>query len=1217
MKHIDPKKTIPVAWAGNVFRLSPDAIHREYREAGQSLAEIAASVPIWRWDEFQKFGEIRMNNHPVPVEYWHVVRPRVDGPVPVFVTLHLAPGRGGSSSQDEGKSPFAALAMIALVAVTTIVSGGFGAGVAGGWFAAGTTSAQLLGAGVGIVGSLAIGALTAPPVNQDKTQRGETIGSASADGNVLRKSVVIPRVVGTHKIFPPLAQDVLIERIGEDEYASVVYPLSGPHQLPVSQMYLGDTPINGAPDIEYQTREGWDDDTPLTLVTRQCKMTDTRLELSNFKIDTGDDSGVFLNDQVTPSNSIPRWHRIAGRRSPNEIWMHLDLPEGLYKTTSSIDTYIPFRIRIRRKGQVTWINLPEFMLTNRNNSSALRKSVKLKWSTGKVGSSSTYGDTSVSNPISSARRIGFWTARTTTVAASYGDGAWVAHSNFIGGSGETYFVRDFVTGRGQLKNVILGLDDITFLLDEAVIPKGEYEIEIKRGLHLANFVVQTYEYSPVSGLHDFFSYYTSGGHRVVVEQNSLKGSVYLTRVVNIWNEHPVGLPGMALVAIRARNRRLEQFSVVASGYVPDWDGSGWNDWKVTSNPAPNLAYALIGGLNADPLPLTMLDQSVLTNWRSRCATEGYEVNAIFDGQPLSEVLDIIAGCGYARPAQSEKFGVVQDYDRTDESIVQLFSTQNMMNFRWEKAFPKTPNGFLVKYKDEDLNYEDTEMVVYGDGYGPSTPNLKLEEYPVNGITNSLKVEDRALFDLGQAKRRSTYYYGTIEMESLWCRRGDLVGVQYDIIDRFSGSSTIEAVLKNGSDEITGLLLESGIKVNVNPDGEPNPGVNTGLAIQMTDGTVTVKRLTGTGTNMREVTFETPFADPGTVVVWGENKPLIRMGCQVVSGRVNQEYRKLVLASIRPGKDFKADITLVDHASELFQVVGSARRTIAITASASSVVTARPRATAELKIDASATALPSVIAAASSEIIINATGDNRKRTLTSANAQIVMTAQAVVVRQTYGAAAPTIALNAVADSWRTTFGSMSAALVIDAVLTPHLLIDNGGSAHLSIDYGDAAAFRIAYGVSSVDLSIEAVADSLRHSLLAGSASLEISATADNHRTTFSGQMPAPMVVTAQAVGLRFSPGDPEDQTIEIEVEAAGYRIAYGSGDATLEIIASSGATAEVITGGGASIEVQATAANLHTKKTDGNASISIAAVADSIIVAAEPGGFNIGFDNGFS
>lgn len=895
--------------------------HVEMWREGMTVYEIVLAMNCLPAG-FLKRGEVRVNGDVIPATMWHCVRPKgTTDAVPISVTFHMPLRGGGGRGGSVGKQIFAVVAAIALTIATAGISAGvlgpLGAlSISGTYFAAGSVSAAVLSGAVGVAGALALSALTAPPsIKPANESTADSPAAASAEGNLVDPSGAVSRVIGTRKVFPQLACEPVTELVGEDEYVEAVYILAGPHDL--SEIRIGDSAIATAEDIEYETREGWPSDAPIDLVARQGRTLTPQIELSPHQVERT--SQQDLKAGPLPQQRLPVWHATSTRNSPDEVWLHLLLPEGLRtQVDAGAQIAIPFRFRIRRRGDAEWVNLPELHYSA-NAAQQVRAAVMLKWE----ANADSIPAVVASNGWSAA----FKSVPAQTVAPPMG--GWTANAAFSSGAGGDALYAG-VEGTTNVANAHLVDNVATIYLDPAVFPKGVYDIEVKRGCAYSKsgLAQDSYLYNGV--IRDFFGYYESGSlKKIPFSRENLSERAYLARVVSIWNEHPLPKPGFATIAIRARNRRVERVSTIASGYVQDWDGVGWNTWTTTSNPAPHYRDVLSGALNLDPLPTALRDDEGLVAWRAACADLDYTCDAIMEGRRIEEVLTLLGSCGYARPYQSELWGVTRDYDRSDEAPIQVFSARNARAFKFKKAFARLPDGFRVTYRDDNADYETDQVIVYRDGYNGGA-DRRLEQITYDGLLKPEKVRGRALFDLRQAEHRSTFYSFDAPLEAIVCRRGSLVAVQHDILSRHSGAARVRSLVAGGPGKIAGLNLDSIVDVVNEPDmlavadmlavqDMRRVGIQTGAAIRLTDGSVKVAAFSDATGPTDSVTFETEIDDvllPCGPFDSGDIHE-IEPGCLVIIGDIGSEYLRLIVSEIRPGPDLMASLTMVDEAPQLF------------------------------------------------------------------------------------------------------------------------------------------------------------------------------------------------------------------------------------------------------------------------------------------------------------
>lgn len=491
------------------------------------------------------------------------------------------------------------------------------------------------------------------------------------------------------------------------------------------------------------------------------------------------------------------------------------------------------------------------------------------------------------------------------------DYSWLANGYFRNGSGITNRVMSSASN-GDVIKVGLFADRVEVYLDPATFPKGNYDVQVKAGAPIKSSDFEPRRYAATSGgggvsypsvdgtlIYDFFGYQNFGGFKTTPKD--LKGIYFKmarVRAVSVWNSAPIVGHDFAIIAVKIKNQQLGALSVMASGYTKDWDGSGWNTVKITNNPAPHLYDALTGIHNADPIPADLISNSDFVAWRTQCINKGYTVNAVFEGRTIQDVANVLSGCGYARLRPAEKWGIYMDRDRSAEGPSNVYSHKNMQNFHWDKAFPKLPDGLRARYTSADDDYTEQEIIVLRPGV---TDTGVYEDIRYEGLITEADAQERALFDLAQMTVRPVFYNGITNFQHIHNRRGDLVALQIDVLDRFAGSSYAVEVLKSGS-TITGLKLYGSIPIET--------GTAWGVAIRGLDGSLYIKQIVDPGTDddYKEITFLNPFPDPGSNV--------IDSGCLIAAGPLGQEYKRVIVHSIVPKED-TAQMIFVDEAPQLW------------------------------------------------------------------------------------------------------------------------------------------------------------------------------------------------------------------------------------------------------------------------------------------------------------
>jgi hypothetical protein len=353
--------------------------------------------------------------------------------------------------------------------------------------------------------------------------------------------------------------------------------------------------------------------------------------------------------------------------------------------------------------------------------------------------------------------------------------------------------------------------------------------------------------------------------------------------------------------------------------VPDWNGTEWTGLNVTDNPSPHYRDVLIGDLNDNRIPEDLVDDSTLVEWRTRCTTNEFRCNAVFENENVSRVLEVIGSCGYARPRQAELWDVAQDRDFTFITPVQLFSPRNMRGFRWEKAFiRRRPDGLRVRFNDSSDNYVEKTIVV--PRHDVLAANVgRLEEIKYDGLVTEREAVSKAVYDQRQVIERFTFYYGEVDAESLVCRRGDLVLVQHDMLDQFAGFSRVLSFTEEAA-TFTEIVLDGSVPAigtfftdDVSPKFFQTPTdfftENVGVTLRLKDGTTT--------------TFEAALSEDGFVLTPDPPLPIsgittnLERECLVTTGRLLKFTRRMIVYDISPSPDLTARITFVDEAPALW------------------------------------------------------------------------------------------------------------------------------------------------------------------------------------------------------------------------------------------------------------------------------------------------------------
>lgn len=622
MTPIVPATATPVLLRPSLF--STATIRHEAHE-GQSIADMLRACPELP-PEIWSHGIVRIGGWDVPRaqwveiprEHWERVRHKPGPDRLIDVSIRFAGGGEGG-----GKSILGLIASIALLVIVSAVSGGALAGVFGTTlFAAGSTSAALAAAGIAVVGSLAINALTPPPVTTKSQEAldtgGAPLGSASIQGNVLEPFAPIPFVMGTHRVAPPHLIAPWSEAVNDDQFVYAIVGLNGPHAM--NSILLNNAPIDSLEGVEYEVRDiAITGDVATTLIDKQVWENQVGGELTPHKVQDNDTD--LLQDVTTPANSYPQWQSARSRTTPEEIWITLTFSSLVFQSSSdTLPGGVPIRIRVRRVGDVSWVNLPEFIAT-RERLEPFRGLIKIVFDR---------------DPPGGFQRVDQDTSFPPWASALYVTNA-VNAEGFDVNSYFTPVADKYASHVGSANGVA------TVYLNPAVFLPGTYDVEVKRGFafNAANFSQTAYTLS--GGVPNFFSHTAaSSPPSILQEQSKVPCRVSFQAISSVWNEPPLqgtfgpyGGLGLSLIAIKAKNIAIQSLTVLATGYAPAWNGSFWGSLAATRNPAAWGRHIALGGQSIRaPYVVDQLDDESIADWFNFCDEIADVASTLFFGETL-------------------------------------------------------------------------------------------------------------------------------------------------------------------------------------------------------------------------------------------------------------------------------------------------------------------------------------------------------------------------------------------------------------------------------------------------------------------------------------------------------------------------------------------------------------------------------------------------------
>lgn len=727
--------------------------------------------------------------------------------------------------------------------------------------------------------------------------------------NVIKKNQQIPAVIGTHRVTPaavtPPFTDVFTGRI-IDTYQ--IFALQGAHKFE-------DIEINGArldsfedDELEIQTREGFDSDTPITLIETSVFEDVFDEDLPDFQLTQG--SSNLVRTQDPPTDSKPTWVVHASKTEPDEIWCDIDLTNGLIRQGSVISS-TEFLVRIRLKGSSVWRNLPVFRLRG-NFTERRRFRIKLVF-TADPGGLNLPDWTTYTFPAITFNKL-------HDAFSNYQSSTWDSDPYF--GTHET---SGSVSPGDTLTQHLDASDAVaTLYLDpndpSNPWPKGEYEIAIRRGYGGRSMPTTNLNwYQEVEGTSGLWRLSDNGTRTLPENSDMVWHSISTVR-----NEHPISGDNYALLAVKARNLQLNSVTVKASGYTADLISGVWTEAQNTSNPAAWARRVRTDENQAYPMSDAVRADADFESWHADCVAQGLECNMVVDGGMTHErIFAVLCEAGYAVPRNGSTRGVFSDKDRSGEEIQGILTDHNSSEFSIQKSFGEIPHAFLVKWYDKDLNYAiQPERVRYRSGYSASTPGLRRQSLVAPGKVTAAEVDEWADRKLAELEARDASFRIRTDWENVQYDTGAILGLNIDIGSEDFGSGLIKEVIESGTD-ITGLVLHGKLPITRAMTG--SPGEQIDIRMRYADGTI-VRREIDERVDTNTITFTTPLPHPGAnPAVWGIDNiwalgnvwtQLLRPGGLVWVGPLNAEERRVILTDIDRDENIGAILTMVDEAPSI-------------------------------------------------------------------------------------------------------------------------------------------------------------------------------------------------------------------------------------------------------------------------------------------------------------
>lgn len=375
------------------------------------------------------------------------------------------------------------------------------------------------------------------------------------------------------------------------------------------------------------------------------------------------------------------------------------------------------------------------------------------------------------------------------------------------------------------------------------------------------------------------------------------------------NIKPFDVDDTVVMALRIKatdqiGGRVDRLSIEATSILPSWNGSSWVD-TVTRNPAWVYADIFSGVAARSPVAKSRLDTTALLAWANWANSQGLYYDEVLDadGTVLDRAREVAStGLASWHVTDAGLISVIRDQGAVTPSMI--VTPRNSYGFTEEHAYPDIPHALRVQFWDADRG-EPTERIVYDDGYNAGNAT-KYQQITTIGVTEPDQAWKIGRFHLAQLRLRPETYTFSQDIQHLAYERGATLELAHDVILVGLKWGRIKSIIVNGSNEVTGAEVDELLYMEVIP--------NYALKIQRQDGSIITEGIVNVSPYTQNITFDTPIAEYD----YGSgNETGIKVGDHFTFGESDSESIKVKVVRIDPQGDFKARMTCVPAAEDIY------------------------------------------------------------------------------------------------------------------------------------------------------------------------------------------------------------------------------------------------------------------------------------------------------------
>jgi hypothetical protein len=367
---------------------------------------------------------------------------------------------------------------------------------------------------------------------------------------------------------------------------------------------------------------------------------------------------------------------------------------------------------------------------------------------------------------------------------------------------------------------------------------------------------------------------------------------------------PVAKTALIIQATDQLNGIVDEFNALVTTVCKDWVAGSPGEWveQATQNPASLFRHVLQGNGMAQPLADVRIDIEALQDWHEFCEEKGFKFNMVRDfTASVWETLADVASAGRAAPTQVDgKWTVV--IDRQQANPVSFITPRNSSEFKADKFFLNPPDGWRIRFPNEDQGYTFDERRVYRDGFTELNAT-KFESLELPGVTDPDQIYKLGRYRIAQGLNQPERWSFKQDMEYLTYKRGDRVCITHDVMLVGLKTGRIKGLVLDDAD-ITGFVLDEEVTME--------DGKTYGIAIRtLYNAKVTAQVVTVEGSS-NSITLSAPIAGIGSPA-----EPAVAMGDLFGFGLFGSESDDATIISISPANNFQAQVVAIPYREAIY------------------------------------------------------------------------------------------------------------------------------------------------------------------------------------------------------------------------------------------------------------------------------------------------------------